>query len=102
MEVEAALADVVLWHDIECGSYAADLPLWREWAAAADGEVLDVGAGTGRVTLDLARRDRAVTALDHDETLLAELRRRFVRDASGFRVEPARRDADVGPPVHGP
>jgi hypothetical protein len=24
----------VIWHDLECGSYAADLPLWRELAAS--------------------------------------------------------------------
>ena len=25
-------ADAVLWHDLECGGYAEDLPLWRELA----------------------------------------------------------------------
>ena len=35
----------VIWHDVECGGYAADLPLWRELAAAEAGPVLDVGAG---------------------------------------------------------
>ena len=45
----------VMWHDVECGSYVADLPLWRRLAAEAGGPVLDVGAGTGRVALDLAR-----------------------------------------------
>ena len=53
---------VVAWHDTECGSYDADLPLWRELAGA--GPVLDVGAGTGRVALDLAARGASVTALD--------------------------------------
>ena len=43
----------VIWHDVECGAYVADLPLWRELAAACEGPILDVGAGTGRVTLDL-------------------------------------------------
>ena len=27
----------VVWHDVECGAYDADLPLWRELAAAAAG-----------------------------------------------------------------
>jgi SAM-dependent methyltransferase len=66
----------VVWHDVECGAYTADLPLWEELAAAADGPVLDVGAGTGRVALHLARAGFAVTALDIDEELLAELRSR--------------------------
>jgi SAM-dependent methyltransferase len=66
----------VLWHDLECGAYDADLPLWRELAAAAGGSVLEVGAGTGRVALDLAGRGHEVTALERDGELLAELRRR--------------------------
>jgi hypothetical protein len=47
----------VVWHDLECGAYRADLPLWRELAARArfGSPILDVGAGTGRVALDLAR-----------------------------------------------
>jgi len=66
----------VVWHDVECGRYAADLPLWRELAGAADGDVLDVGAGTGRVALDLAAAGYRVTALDRDAELLAALAER--------------------------
>jgi SAM-dependent methyltransferase len=66
----------VRWHDLECGGYDVDLPLWRELAATAGGPVLDVGAGTGRTALDLARHGAGVTALDVEEPLLAELARR--------------------------
>jgi len=66
----------VIWHDVECGGYRADLPLWRELAREAGGRVLDVGAGTGRVALDLARAGHQVTALDVDPDLLAALRER--------------------------
>jgi SAM-dependent methyltransferase len=73
--------EAVAWHDLECGSYRADLPLWRELAADAAGpdgaaEILDVGAGTGRVTLDLARQGHRLTAVDLDAELLAALRAR--------------------------
>ena len=60
----------VIWHDLECGAYTEDLPVWRALAARHGGPVLDVGAGTGRVTLDLARAGHAVTALDTDPALL--------------------------------
>ncbi len=65
-----------IWHDVECGSYAADLPLWEELATAGGGEVLDLGCGTGRVALHLARRGHPVVGLDLDAELLAELDRR--------------------------
>ncbi len=64
---------VVVWHDVECGSYVEDLPLWRSLAAEYGDPVLDVGAGTGRVTLDLAQAGYRVTALDRDPELLAAL-----------------------------
>lgn len=74
--MSAALSPTVIWHDVECGAYEEDLPLWRELAAAVDGPILDVGAGTGRVTLDLARRGHEVIGLDADAELVDELRRR--------------------------
>jgi SAM-dependent methyltransferase len=66
----------VVWHDLECGSYRADLPLWRELAARQPGPILDIGAGTGRVALDLATAGHSVTALDREPTLLEALRAR--------------------------
>ncbi len=61
----SAESDIV-WHDVECGSYYVDLPFWRELAAAEAGPILDVGAGTGRVALDLAAHGHEVVALDID------------------------------------
>jgi precorrin-6B methylase 2 len=72
----------VVWHDVECGSYVEDLPLWRSLAAEYGDPVLDVGAGTGRVTLDLARAGYRVTALDRDPELLAALERRLGRNSN--------------------
>ena len=56
----------VIWHDLECGTYAEDLPLWRSLAAEHGDPVLDVGAGTGRVALDLARSGYRVFPLVPD------------------------------------
>jgi SAM-dependent methyltransferase len=79
----------VVWHDVECGDYAEDVGLWRELAAAAGGPVLDVGAGTGRITRDLAARGVSVVALDADGDLLAALAQR----AEGLPVETVQADA---------
>jgi SAM-dependent methyltransferase len=59
------------WHDVECAAYDADLPLWRSLAEERGGPVLDLGAGTGRVALDLAVRGHEVTAVDLDPDLVA-------------------------------
>ena len=79
----------VLWHDLECGGYDLDLPLWRELADREGSPVLDVGAGTGRVALDLARRGHEVVALDHSAELLDALRER----AAGLAVTTVAADA---------
>ncbi|MGB8876739.1 MAG: class I SAM-dependent methyltransferase [Solirubrobacteraceae bacterium] len=95
------MSTAVIWHDIECGAYAEDLPLWRSLAASRGDPVLDVGAGTGRVALDLAETGYQVTALDRDPELLAELERRLAdnsriaRDICQTAVADAR-DFDLG------
>jgi SAM-dependent methyltransferase len=85
----------VIWHDLECGRYDADLPFWHGLAAERPGPILDVGAGTGRVSLELARAGHDVTALDIDSQLLAALEERagtlalatVAADARDFELE---------------
>lgn len=81
------MSATVTWHDVECGGYAADLALWKELADEAGGSVLDLGCGTGRVGLHLARRGHQVTGLDEDAALLAA----FDKRAAGLPV-----DAELG------
>jgi SAM-dependent methyltransferase len=86
-------ASAATWHDVEHGSYDADLPLWRQLAAATGGPVLDLGAGTGRVSVDLATQGYDVVALDSDPELLAVLADREARvtrvpaDARAFSID---------------
>lgn len=100
----------VIWHDLECGSYDADLPLWLELAAKASSarraaRVLDIGAGTGRVALALARSGYPVTAVDLDPELLAALSvrseglpvRTVLADARSFQLEPTDHDLALVP-----
>jgi SAM-dependent methyltransferase len=85
----------VAWHDAENGAYSGDLALWEELAAAADGPILDLGCGTGRVALHLARRGHRTVGLDREPELIAALAERaeglplqaVVGDARGFELE---------------
>lgn len=68
-----ALTDRAIWQQVEFGSYTADLPLWRELAQEADGPVLELGAGAGRVSLELAEAGGEVIAVERDSEVAAQL-----------------------------
>ena len=97
------MSTAAIWHDVECGSYGADLPLWQELAELCGGPVLELGCGTGRVALHLARRGHRVYGLDRDPELLSALSERAAdslhtrvgqkSDAFAGAVEPIRADA---------
>jgi SAM-dependent methyltransferase len=93
------MSDAIIWHDVENGGYDADLPLWRRLAQRAGGRILDLGAGTGRVAMDLAAAGHSVTALDSDALLLEELAARA--EQRGLPIEcveaDARRIEAIGP-----
>jgi SAM-dependent methyltransferase len=95
LAVTPSLNVEAIWHDVECGSYGADLELWEELAAAGDGPVLELGCGTGRVVLHLARRGHEAVGLDRDPELIAALEERgrglpvrtHLADAREFRLD---------------
>ena len=87
-----------IWHDVECGGYDADLRLWEEMAGDAQGTVLELGCGTGRVALHLARRGQPTVGLDLDAELVATLLER----GRGLPVEGLvgdARDPDLRPGI---
>ena len=88
-------AESVIWHDLECGRYRADIRLWAQLADDSGDPILDVGSGTGRVTLELARRGHTVVAMDIDADLLGALRERAdaLPGAASERVVTVQADA---------
>jgi SAM-dependent methyltransferase len=82
-------SEAAIWHDVECGSYAADLKVWEQLADRCGDPILELGAGTGRLAIHLARRGHRVIGLDYDEELIAVQRER----AAGLPVTPLLADA---------
>jgi SAM-dependent methyltransferase len=83
--------DAAAWHDVECASYMADLPVWRALADEFGGPVLDIGCGTGRVAFELAAQGHEVVGVDADGELVAAFNGR-VAD-SGLRARAHAADA---------
>lgn len=56
-----------------------DVPFWRNLALNAGGPVLELGCGTGRVSLPLARAGVRVVGVDRSAAMLALAQRRVAR-----------------------
>ena len=56
-----------------------DVPFWRNLALNAGGPVLELGCGTGRVSLPLARAGVPLVGVDRSTAMLAWARRRVAR-----------------------
>jgi len=56
-----------------------DIPFWRRMASAANGPVLELGCGTGRVALPLAKNGTRIVGIDRSETMLDRARTRLRR-----------------------
>lgn len=61
-------------------SFRGDVEGYRVAAERSGGPVLELGAGTGRITLDIARAGIAVHALDAHPGMLEALRRKLAAD----------------------
>lgn len=99
---KAGLSETGIWQEVEFGSYDADLPLWRELARGADGPVLELGTGAGRVALQIAADysgegaggGTKVIAVESDHALVAQLKAEAERLARAVRVV----EADLSSP----
>lgn len=66
-------ATLARYYDLENADFTDDLDFWLALAEAYGGPILELGCGTGRVLLPLARRGHAVTGVDHSPEMLARL-----------------------------
>jgi len=56
-----------------------DVPFWRRFAASAQGRILELGCGTGRVTAPLARAGVDIVGIDRSAPMLDRARARSLR-----------------------
>ena len=66
-------AALARYYDLENADFTEDLDYWLELADEAGDPILELGCGTGRVLLNLARRGHSVTGLDNSPEMLARL-----------------------------
>jgi SAM-dependent methyltransferase len=74
-----------------------DLGFWRAFARDAGGRVLELGCGTGRVTVPLARAGVSVLAVDRSAAMLARAALHLGRARVGRRVRLIRGDVTTLP-----
>ena len=74
-----------------------DVAFWQRLATAADGGVLELGCGTGRISLPVAKHGVALTGIDRSAPMLARARRRVARARLDGRVHLVRGDIRVLP-----
>jgi ubiquinone/menaquinone biosynthesis C-methylase UbiE len=69
-----------------------DVGFWRRFALDASGDVLELGCGTGRITLPLGRAGVRIVGIDRSAPMLARARRRLIRGRIRPRVRLVRGD----------
>ncbi len=69
-----------------------DVPFWRQLAVGARGAVLELGCGTGRISLPLARAGARVVGIDRSEAMLARAHQRLRRARLRDRLRLVRGD----------
>ena len=67
-------------YDAENDDYSADIPFYVERAKQTGGPVLEIGCGTGRVTLPIAREGIEIVGLDVAPSMLARLREKAAKE----------------------
>jgi SAM-dependent methyltransferase len=69
-----------------------DVPFWRRLALNARGAVLELGCGTGRITIPIGRAGVQIAGVDRSEAMLARARQRIRRARLQHRVRLVRGD----------
>jgi SAM-dependent methyltransferase len=69
-----------------------DVPFWKNLALSAGGQVLELGCGTGRISIPLGRAGVPLLGIDRSEQMLVRARTRVRRNRLSDRVRLLRGD----------
>lgn len=75
-------------YDRWCAGVDHDIPFYVLACEGAEGPIIELGAGSGRIAIELARHGHRVIALDAAPAMLAQAERRARRYAIGDLLEP--------------
>ena len=84
-----------MFYDLYVGDWLDDLPFYADYARRVGSSVLEIGAGSGRLTIPLAREGVSVVAIDRSPSMLSIMESRLAEEPAAVRgrVEPVRADA---------
>ncbi|UFJ41294.1 class I SAM-dependent methyltransferase [Brevibacillus humidisoli] len=75
------------YYDLTQRGISGDLPFYMEYARKADGEVLDLACGTGRISIPLAEAGIPVTGIDLSEEMLTSAREKAEQAGVAGRIQ---------------
>ena len=74
------------FYDLYVGDKSDDIPFYLEYARKAQTPILEIGAGTGRLTIPFARAGHSVVAVDVSPSMLAILEERLKDETTEVRA----------------
>ncbi len=74
---EALFDRVARFYDYETEYFASDIPFYVDYAKKCKGEVLELGCGTGRVLIPIAKEGIKIAGLDASEEMLNVARKKI-------------------------
>jgi SAM-dependent methyltransferase len=83
------------YYDLTHADLTADIPFILQLAQQANGPVLELGCGSGRLLLPLARAGLMVTGLDHSSVMLARARTKLGQEAEVVQSRVTLVEADM-------
>jgi ubiquinone/menaquinone biosynthesis C-methylase UbiE len=72
--------EIAEFYDLEFDGFDADVDLYRNYAEVVGSPILDLGCGTGRLLVPLARAGHQVTGIDSSPAMLERARERLERE----------------------